>query len=439
MWVLQEFCLGANALFVCGTKSVPVDFVCFARLLISKSSDATSPTALRGREHALLSAIQLEDPSPAFFSARRQWQIYLRGDGPGDAMLDVLRKVFVEREAHATLAQDRIFSLVGLARDTENRAGFRIDYAKSALQVLTDAARAIVEGGDLALLSFTQFPKDHPLLPSWVPDWRPRLRPSFYPYPNHNLGEDHIFAPSGKSAPVVVPGPDDRTLGLAGLAVDTVKDVWSVWTDEGEWQEAQVQRICRLSAMKGEPIYASEARRAEAVWRVLIGDIYEDLNRPGESLRAGPRAEKSLADWARFRGWQYGNETQNKDEVETGVVSESLFDNASMYRLSMSKMMGMRPFITVKGYIGIGPSLTRPGDEVVVFFGAAVCSLLRPRGMRDAADMFSYLGEAYCDGTMDGELVDQRAERCFWMTSMSERMWSELERGYLATCSSARS
>ena len=59
-----------------------------------------------------------------------------------------------------------------------------------------------------------------------------------------------------------------------------------------------------------------------------------------------------------------------------------------MYRLSMAKMMVMRPFITVKGYIGMGPALTRPGDEVVLFFGAAVCSVLRPCGLRDATEMF---------------------------------------------------
>ena len=188
--MLQELYLGANAVFVCGKKSVPVDFVRFARLLISKHYDATSPTKLSGEQGALPSAIIMEDLSPAFFSARIQRQKYKRGDGPDDTTLDVLRKVFVEREAHAKLAQDRIFSLVGIARDTENRVGFRIDYTKTAETVLTDAARTIIEDGDLALLSFAQFPKDHPLLPLWVPDWRPKLRSSFYPYPNRKREAD---------------------------------------------------------------------------------------------------------------------------------------------------------------------------------------------------------------------------------------------------------
>jgi hypothetical protein len=41
---------------------------------------------------------------------------------------------------------------------------------------------------------------------------------------------------------------------------------------------------------------------------------------------------------------------------------------ASFYRLSMSKISGMRPYTIKNGYVGIGPPIMCPGDVVVILF-----------------------------------------------------------------------
>lgn len=71
----------------------------------------------------------------------------------------------------------------------------------------------------------------------------------------------------------------------------------------------------------------------------------------------------------------------------------------------MRNLQNRRIFITKLGYIGLGPEFARPGDKVVVFLGAAI-----PFVVRAVHDKFHLLGEAYCDGIMDGEILDVRAE-----------------------------
>ncbi|KAI1430736.1 heterokaryon incompatibility protein-domain-containing protein [Xylaria sp. CBS 124048] len=84
------------------------------------------------------------------------------------------------------------------------------------------------------------------------------------------------------------------------------------------------------------------------------------------------------------------------------------------YTTNLMKMMGRRCFVTDTGYVGLGPDSARVGDAVVVIPGGSVPHILRPGGKSETADfgdgnegaeMWSYVGEAYCDGVMDGELV----------------------------------
>jgi hypothetical protein len=60
-----------------------------------------------------------------------------------------------------------------------------------------------------------------------------------------------------------------------------------------------------------------------------------------------------------------------------------------------------KPFVTEKGYLGLGPVHLQPGDSVAIFGGAAVPFILRERGEKK----YQLLGEAFVDKIMDGEAV----------------------------------
>jgi hypothetical protein len=62
-------------------------------------------------------------------------------------------------------------------------------------------------------------------------------------------------------------------------------------------------------------------------------------------------------------------------------------------------------FVSRAGHVGLGPVDTHPGDVVVVPLGATVPVVLRPGATIKYS--WTYVGEAYCHGFMDGEaLVD---------------------------------
>jgi hypothetical protein len=68
---------------------------------------------------------------------------------------------------------------------------------------------------------------------------------------------------------------------------------------------------------------------------------------------------------------------------------------------SDSQARNRKPFVTEKGYLGLGPVHLQPGDSVAIFGGAAVPFVLRER----ADKTYQLIGEAYIDKIIDGEAV----------------------------------
>ena len=58
--------------------------------------------------------------------------------------------------------------------------------------------------------------------------------------------------------------------------------------------------------------------------------------------------------------------------------------------------------LTDRGYLGLGPMTMKPGDEVWILKGCRCPVLLRRRADLEAG-MFSYIGDLYVHGVMQGE------------------------------------
>jgi hypothetical protein len=73
------------------------------------------------------------------------------------------------------------------------------------------------------------------------------------------------------------------------------------------------------------------------------------------------------------------------------------------------KNVGRRLYATKDGHIGLGPGEMQTGDCVVVFPGSTVPHIIRPvgEGEPQAAQekLWTYIGEAYCEGIMEGQAV----------------------------------
>ncbi|KAJ8131733.1 hypothetical protein O1611_g1889 [Lasiodiplodia mahajangana] len=73
----------------------------------------------------------------------------------------------------------------------------------------------------------------------------------------------------------------------------------------------------------------------------------------------------------------------------------------NLYTSNLFKNIGRKLFLTDTGYVGLGPSHAGVGDAIAVIPGSSVPHILRPLNVSS----WTYVGEAYCDGIMDGELV----------------------------------
>ncbi|KAF5584292.1 heterokaryon incompatibility 6 OR allele [Fusarium pseudoanthophilum] len=427
VWIIQEFCLCPNTIFVCGSKTIPVDFVKFAVLLL-QTAIGNMPQGdyeqLQPPEMPLerLSEVSSE-PTARLFGCRSRHQKH-----KDDELYMLLRRLFVELETNATVHRDRIFALLGLAADAE-KLGIKPDYEGNTELILTRTARKLIEkSGRVELLCYSQFPKLDELssLPSWVPDWRSNLGRSYYTI-NERM-DKHLFAASGDGNFVEVvehPNGNEDILGLRGYTVDVIEEVaeGDGWTDMSWDYErylgymAQIDRLWQSSMDKSD-FEVNQLRRAEARWRVPIGDIYWTWE--GDQQRARPEV-------AKFHE-QFLQELKLFDDMTklaaTGEdVSETLLqweeehrgaDTKHNYRESMRKMQGKMPFLTKMGYLGMGPVEVQAGDVVAIFCGGRIPFVLRPV---EGSSEFSYTGEAYCDGFMDGE-VTGKDKQTFWLLDL---------------------
>jgi hypothetical protein len=70
---------------------------------------------------------------------------------------------------------------------------------------------------------------------------------------------------------------------------------------------------------------------------------------------------------------------------------------------------GRKVFVTQRGFLGLGPAETEPGDVVCILFGGNLPYVVRPLDQ----DEFTFLGPSYVHGIMNGEAYHEvgRAEQ----------------------------
>lgn len=380
----------------------------------------------------------------------------------GDHRVDIL----------STKYRDRVYGLLGLAADAEE-LDIRPDYSKSttSAKVLTQTARGIIRAeGSVSILRFSQFPKHNvedpneaghcppEQLPSWVPDWANGTQYSYQFL-------DNVFSACGEfsSTADLIPTSSPSILGLRGLVVDTIEAVGLPW--RADWGLKAYHRYilqyfaiikdmkCRSaeknSSSFDDDIYPNPSRRNQALWRLALGDCY--VNGPQKRGRAIAvdvvpvfmelinhcnfccSVDEKLQQQQQQQQSETGsgNNTNDNNEPSPPELDQETLDfmadrwdelqSKGSYLNNMMCMDGKRPYLTAqKGYLGMAPKHAQPGDVVVLLCGDSIPYVLRPTGYEEgggddnhystSSNTYTLVGEAYCDGIMDGEL-EGRLER----------------------------
>ncbi|KAF2672780.1 hypothetical protein BT63DRAFT_420989 [Microthyrium microscopicum] len=309
-------------------------------------------------------------------------------------------------------AVDRIYGLLGIAQDTEV-LNLVPDYSRDTEWVYTDAAGKMLQRGEFGLLSLAQHATQPSLLPSWVPDWR---LPMKAPVAKRSLSP--VFRPFG-NIEIVCPSPqpnDFRVLEIAGTAVDEIEQVglplgysYQQTTAENlqhvQCYLSQIQAFCRQSASLATGLYGDSDRWMEdAFWRIPIGDLANPT--PGQYTMVRATETSFTYHQSLLKVIAVSNEAKdstvgNEEPTKLAAVRSAEFGKYEQYLFGVVNKAGQAPFITKRGYVGIGPPNMAAEDIICIFYGAHVPYVLRP--VEDGR--YTLIGETYVYGIMDGEFM----------------------------------
>jgi len=315
-------------------------------------------------------------------------------------LIDLLSRNRVGREA--TDPRDRIFALLGIAADAE---ALRIipNYAdtNSCAVVYCNAAHALIASGHVDILAFSQWSKKDPTMPSWAPDWSEEVKQPFgqlpWESPYSGSGSKIPFKHSEQSDPV-------SRLRMHGIIVDYIESA-RPQCNNGEWLSTHhrlqactylqdIMSLCQISneklAQSGVEIYPDPSARERAYQRVPVADLYS----------TGMFRRATIEECHLGHAEVITDFMQSQKPVPDPTPSTRTF--RSYYSL-MAEQVQRRPFVTVKGFVGLAPKHVEEADVIVIFPGARFPYVLR----RCDDGTYLLIGEAYVDGIMDGELATE--------------------------------
>ncbi|KAK1782248.1 LOW QUALITY PROTEIN: heterokaryon incompatibility protein-domain-containing protein [Copromyces sp. CBS 386.78] len=222
----------------------------------------------------------------------------------------------------------------------------------------------------------------------------------------------------------MVPTRTAGMLGLRGYLVDTIEEVGGMANrefftiSEPRLHETfgfleNLDRFWELSKRKNEPIYRTPARREEALWRVPVGDMmidWQHIGRKGPMLisrpniATGDQYQALKLDMTAPR-WKDSVDEDKKNEAKKWAASYLGPNGGKLYDGALAYVAKKSLYLTKKGYMGLGPSDIQSG-------GARIPFVLRPTSDDNT---FTYLGDAYCDGIMDGEITLRGEKQNFFL------------------------
>ena len=364
------------------------------------------------------------------------------------------------RDSLATDAKDHMFALVGISSDGGHPA-YRVDYKREVTEIYCSLAwTTINQYSSLQILSLAGLQDGVANVPSWVPDWT--VAPQVWAY---GMSFPGAFQASGVTSAMITHDSDDETqpesyqdvfamlkallkhpslpievltpgyaclsdngttLTVLGKCFDTIKTLgtaqtadkiipvlnntptipdWvrSEWTPQqlqarwsemlfGESTRAEAETLtCALSSY---PNYITGGTMDNALWRTLI------CNTTFTGERIPDNFHTNYLSWRAMKTM-----LQSADNTFDATMREHYARSKIFDQVHGNAIAGKRFFTTRRGFIGLVPSRTAPGDLVCILKGATVPFVLRRQA---AGKRYVLVGECYCHGIMYGEAMRKR-------------------------------
>lgn len=414
MWILQELGVASSATVVCGNQSISWQEVSDmidhmhstgSWLILFGSLGYKSSVSAHGRLRSLLS---------------------IRNKVSKHGTISSINALWASRDFDATDPRDKIYALIALCVDDGQST--KPDYTKDVQDVYRETALAILFPQDYKIsadssLRFHEHPvmgflceaerTDNPYaLPSWVPDWRARQYESLWGMMSKN---GYKAACSSKTKLALTDDPNKISLAAKiGDAVHLVSSIapgaednldpsqrddlsnrvpQSFWINESSSLAASCQR------------YQDDASRDRAFGSTLIGNkAVENGTYCQTQQQVEENANYALFYW-HFRQFLFklcpNGVVNGAGNPQLRLVLSQHMEGYKSFELAYRQVTeGRRFFISLGGYMGIGPPGMRSGDSICVFLGGNVPWVVRQEGHE-----YELIGECYVHGIMDGEFM----------------------------------
>ncbi|KAK4034242.1 hypothetical protein C8A01DRAFT_49341 [Parachaetomium inaequale] len=419
-WIVQEIALARDGLVLCGAERVSLDaFDAALSVIFFCKNGPFARQHPQWRDFGNTMGLNNNTFCPHGLVARRQ-----RGWGHQAGLLEFLLSDFLAAPGRpfymASDPRDIIFGFLGIATDTE-LLGLRPDYSQTVSEVYAAATRAILERCPDSSLDHCTFPKDIHDLPSWVPDWQRIgqlgqgdgfITPLSY-YSRFTSSGSRVQPPSPASLPHLphmIDGiPSWRVLRQRGYLVDHVTSV--LLRDDIAFVVNQGRRAVTLS----------DALDTKGDHRLPVLKLLLSFATATCPTFDGPRLEAILwrtlvTDWLLFGRCtpEYDALAQQIFRQQT-IAVETLPEAQAAYLLHLAQhIFRHSPPVSVVGQINVDELAHCVLGEASLYCRRRTVFLTVPIVLRPVADHFEFVGEAYVDGIMYGEfLEDNPPERDF--------------------------
>jgi hypothetical protein len=331
--------------------------------------------------------------------------------------------------------QDKVIALIGFT-DSAEKLSKLIDYELPKDSILLTLAHHLLEQGELletlpfaGLSALPTYPTN---LPTWVVDWTVtrRLDPiapvdtittdTYLPYNSSFQGIVRVDRKLDRE--IIVAGVIlDKVWEISGADLDSMPDAGTIRSNPGvlnrvlHYFHTATDLARRLVSDPYNPIKSKNTNIPldEAISRTMIGDATKK-SRP--AAEAYSDIVSRLIDHGLFIVDAIENRGFTWDDIHPLPWGCGAYKNERWREQEVRKLMqqienvrwlcggdARRKFcVTEKCFIGMVPTITRPGDVVCLIFGSAVPMIMRKCS---SGDSYQLVGEAYVHGIMDGEGV----------------------------------
>ncbi|CAG7563082.1 unnamed protein product [Fusarium equiseti] len=358
---------------------------------------------------------------------------YCRSKWPLEALMS-----FTMTKFHATDQRDKVFGLLGIAAECADPAktpeALRPDYSTDLTQTYLKIARSLLmNGSSLATLTRAhgaagclmrkQRVHNFEDLPSWTPDWsdfrvfnksiRTSLARAHYSDPEAppRLGFAKSYAASAGLRRKLYESEDIATLRVGAVKLATVTHLYCF--DENEPSKDEFQHVIDAKLRAAWNLGLSTLKIVDlTTWvtsfiKATTAERYDLMKRSLEqTIRDGMAyLVNKLEDEESGLDFPAGTIERPRAMDELRALSVG-GDPGEYITLAYTYCFSRSSAVTSTGNIGLGPSDTKIGDYAVVILGSDV-----PYVLRDNGPSWSFVGELYLEGYMNGEVAMAMEQR----------------------------